>query len=88
MCEKRHTLIKGGKKMKATAKKVFLCCIILWTAMLMPYFIPQLNKLDPVIIGLPFTIFWQYMIILLHLILCVFSSKYVWDDFNGGENER
>ena len=51
----------------------------------MPYFVPVLNTLTPRILGLPFIVFWQYLMISLHIVLCIICKKFIWDPFDADQ---
>ena len=68
--------------MKITARFVFVGTLIIWTLMLLPYFVPVLNTLVPTIFGLPFIVIWQYTLIGLHMFLALFAAKRIWDPFD------
>ena len=74
--------------MKLTSRGVFWICIGIWAFVFLPYFIPSLNVLSPRILGLPFTVFWQYFAIAVHIVVLVLANKYVWDAFDGECEER
>ena len=70
-----------------TPKFAFIASVILWVLIVLPFFVPQLNILEPCILGLPFVVFLQYLVIFLQLLLCVFCKKYVWDPFDANADE-
>ena len=74
--------------MKLTAKFAFWSCAVIWVLILLPFFVPALNTITPHVLGLPFVVFWQYMLIALHLVLCVICQKYVWDPFEANNEDR
>lgn len=73
--------------MKLSARFAFWACVVIWFFALLPFFVPALNTLEPLVLGLPFVVFWQYLMLVLHVILCVFCAKYVWDSFDANEKE-
>ena len=74
--------------MRPTAKFMFWSIAFLWAAIMLPFFIPGLNSLLPVVLGLPFVVFLQYLLIGLHLALCVYGRYYVWDAFDKKQNDE
>lgn len=71
--------------MKLSAKFAFWACAVIWALILLPYLVPVLNTIEPKILGLPFTVFWQYLLYILHLILCIVCKKCIWDPFETEE---
>lgn len=74
--------------MKFSAKFVFVCTVVIWVLLVLPFFIPALNRIDPKVLGLPFVVFWQYALIAAHIVLLVFSAYKVWDPFDAVETEE
>jgi len=65
-----------------SAKHVFWTTLFLWVLLLLPFFVPALNTLEPHILGLPFIVFYDFTIIGLHIVLLFICKKYVWDPFD------
>lgn len=74
--------------MKLSAKFAFWSCVVIWIFALLPFFVPALNTLKPLVLGLPFVVFWEYLAIVLHVLLCLFCAKYVWDSFDADETKE
>lgn len=71
-----------------TPKFAFIASVILWVLIVLPFFVPQLNVLEPYILGLPFVVFLQYLVLFLQLLLCIFCKKFVWDPFDADSDEE
>ena len=46
---------------------------------------PAINSIEPRILGLPFVVVWEFIVLALHILLVVVSALYVWDTFDKEE---
>ena len=51
----------------------------------LPYIIPALNRIEPKLAGVPFTVYSAFLWMLLCCCLLMWLSKNVWDSYDGGE---
>lgn len=68
--------------MKLTAKHVLLAEIICWVLICLPFIVESLNTIEPRILGLPFIVFYDVVIIAMHTFLLLAAKKYAWDTFD------
>lgn len=71
--------------MKLTTKFALGACLVIWVMAVLPFFVPALNSMEPLVFGLPFVVFWEGLALVLHIVLLFICEKYVWDGFDGGE---
>ena len=68
--------------MKFTAKHVFIAEVLSWILIWLPFFVPAINKIEPRVLGLPFIVVYDIVIIALHTALLIFAKQFVWDTFD------
>jgi hypothetical protein len=68
--------------MKFTAKHVCAITALLWLLLFLPFFVPELNTIEPHVLGLPFIVFYDFAIIFVHIALTFVAKKYTWDSFD------
>ena len=68
--------------MKFTPKAVLAAELICWVLICLPFFVPALNTVDPKILGLPFLVVYDLVIIAAHTVLLFAAKKYAWDTFD------
>ena len=74
-------------KGKLPAWSVLLMIIFCWIMETLPYLIPSLNTIEPIILGFPFTVMYQFFWIVLGIVISIFATAFIWDNFEGGEEE-
>ena len=52
-----------------------------------PFIIPGLNAINPVILGMPLTMWYIHVVILLGRILVFFGSKKLWQSFDDTDDK-
>lgn len=73
--------------MKPSNKIAFTFMGIVWLLYLAPFFVPVLNQLEPRLFGLPFTVWFMWIVIVVSWVIAIWSSKKVWDPFEIEESE-
>lgn len=68
-----------------TGKFVFFSVVGIWILAVLPFFVPAINSIEPRILGLPFVVVWEFIVLALHILLVVVSALYVWDTFDKEE---
>lgn len=64
------------------AKHIFWFTVVLWIFAYLPFFVPAINSLEPHVLGLPFVVFYEFVIIAIHIAELFVCAKYVWDPFD------
>lgn len=72
--------------MKLTAKQVLLAELLCWVLICLPFFVDSLNSIEPRILGMPFIVVYDLLIILMHTALLLVAKKYAWDTFDADIN--
>lgn len=73
--------------MKFTARTVFGITVILWILLCLPFFVPALNTLEPRILGIPFIVFYDFVLYAAHIALMFLAKRYAWDEFTADSQE-
>ncbi len=73
--------------MKFTPKMTFAGVLLIWVFAAMPYFVPAINSITPLVLGLPFVVFWEFLAIVLLIVLLIVCKNYAWDTFDREDSE-